>query len=293
MKSFWLILKQLGKSICYFTLFFGVQFIILMALEIYYIFRESVRMAITGVEPDVNVIVEGALDFMLESTNLVGIISGMLTISALWLFFRVRKKKLSVETNMVKMSGQYIPLIVLLGFVLATSISFGLNLLPESVLEAYAEQSSAAFGSSGVIMVLSNMIVAPFVEEIIFRGLILSRLRKALPVTWAVILSSLIFGVAHGQIVWMAYAFILGLFCAILTVKTGSLAAGILLHAVFNVCGTVVPLLCEDITSMPVITVVAIVGAIATAVVMTVIVRMSVKGKDKLVQMEGAPSPNE
>lgn len=279
MKNFW---KQLGKSVCYFLLFFGMQLAWFLVFEVFYIFKESFVAAANGVEPDVMAITEGAMNFMLESTNLVSIISGCLTLVVLWLFFLIRKKNVLKEVQVKAVKGKDVLLIAALGIVFATTISFGLNLLPESMLAEYGDNIQMAIGDSTLIMVISNMLVAPIVEEVIFRGLIFTRMNKAVPTVWAVIISSLVFGIAHGQIVWMAYAFLLGTLCAVMFVKTGSLLASIWLHMVFNICGVVIPTLCAGITSFPVIVAIAVIGLVATVAMLTVILKNNKAEKDTL-----------
>lgn len=285
MKNF---LKQFGKAICYFVLFIGMQFVVTFGFSIIYGIKAGFEMAMQagasdaaqdmGIATeqaafDAQAISQGATDFMMQNLNLISILAGCLTILTLWIFFLIRSKKLLVETNVRKVSVKYVPMIVALGITMSATISFGLSLLPESWLEAYAEQSSMVLGSSGVAMVIANMIVAPIVEEVIFRGLILSRLRKAVPLVWAVVISSVLFGIAHGQIVWIIYAFVLGVILSAVTVKTESLTASILLHMAFNVFGTVIPAVFSNVTSTVACASITIVGAAASAVLLVVMLK--------------------
>ena len=50
----------------------------------------------------------------------------------------------------------------------------------------------------------------------------------------AAVLSALAFGLCHGQPVWMAYAFVLGLVFAFLRLQTGSILPSMLAHFIFN-----------------------------------------------------------
>ncbi len=81
---------------------------------------------------------------------------------------------------------------------------------------------------------LSVAIFAPLVEELIFRGLVLSRLRKAMPAWLAVLLQGLVFGFVHGQLVWIVYATLFGLLLGYVRLRADSLKASILLHMGFN-----------------------------------------------------------
>ena len=84
---------------------------------------------------------------------------------------------------------------------------------------------------------VAAIIFAPLVEEMIFRAGAISNLRKKLPVAVAILLSSLLFSLAHigslnlGQLV---YTFILGAVAALLYVWSDSIYPSIICHFCFN-----------------------------------------------------------
>ena len=58
-----------------------------------------------------------------------------------------------------------------------------------------------------------------------------------MPVAAAVALSSIAFGLFHGQLLWICYAAILGLVMCFVAIKCESVLASILYHMVFNLLG--------------------------------------------------------
>lgn len=76
-------------------------------------------------------------------------------------------------------------------------------------------------------------VVAPFFEELIFRGILLNRLRGLGDVS-AVLLSALAFGFFHLNVYQLAYAFVLGAIFACVALLTGSIRDTFLLHAIIN-----------------------------------------------------------
>lgn len=86
---------------------------------------------------------------------------------------------------------------------------------------------------------LYMVICAPFMEEYVFRKLIVDRTVKYGQGA-AVVMSGLMFGLFHGNVNQFVYAFVLGCFFAFLYVKTGKLKITIALHAIFNFFGGVV-----------------------------------------------------
>ncbi len=87
----------------------------------------------------------------------------------------------------------------------------------------------AQFASSLAVAVLA----APVVEELLFRGLLLGGLlRQATPLV-AVVWSALLFAFVH-PMPWWPLVFVLGVLCAALRLRSGSLWASVSLHAAYN-----------------------------------------------------------
>ena len=99
----------------------------------------------------------------------------------------------------------------------------------------------AAHGPALAVLVLFVAVGAPIVEELFFRGLVLRSIERRLGTVWAVVLSSVLFGLAHpqplsagGQALVMVTLAALGAILATLAVRTGRLGPGIVAHAAFN-----------------------------------------------------------
>lgn len=91
--------------------------------------------------------------------------------------------------------------------------------------------------STDMIWILVYMVlVAPVMEEYIFRKLLVDRtVRYGQGV--AILTSALTFGLFHGNLNQFAYAFVLGLFLAYLYVRTGNIKITIALHMMVNFVG--------------------------------------------------------
>jgi membrane protease YdiL (CAAX protease family) len=87
--------------------------------------------------------------------------------------------------------------------------------------------------SANIIYIIYVMIIPPFVEEFVFRGVILSRLRK-FGDGFAIFGSALLFGMFHGNFIQIPFAFLVGLVFAFLVVRTGNLWITIIIHAINN-----------------------------------------------------------
>lgn len=105
-------------------------------------------------------------------------------------------------------------------------------LLP--VLPFSAPSDAPSAGTADFIIYFIELCVfTPFAEEYIFRGVIFGRLRHG-GFSTAAFWSALLFGLAHGAVPQMVYAFATGLMFAFVYEKTGSLWYSILFHALNN-----------------------------------------------------------
>lgn len=89
---------------------------------------------------------------------------------------------------------------------------------------------------------LVAIIVAPFCEEIFFRGLLFQGMRLRLSVWAAIVLSALLFGIAHGDPGSLPLLVVIGLMLAALRWRTRSLWPGMLLHMLNNALAALVVL---------------------------------------------------
>lgn len=88
------------------------------------------------------------------------------------------------------------------------------------------------------ILVLFVVLLAPLVEELIFRKLFIDRL-ACYGDGCAILFTSVLFGIAHGNFYQFFYTFLLGLLLGYLYTRTGKLRYPFLLHAVTNFLGSV------------------------------------------------------
>ena len=82
--------------------------------------------------------------------------------------------------------------------------------------------------------ILSVVVCAPILEEILFRGLIFESCRERFGGGVAVLISALLFGLVHGVPVQIINAFVVGLIFGYVYLRTGSLLSVILLHVLNN-----------------------------------------------------------
>ena len=87
---------------------------------------------------------------------------------------------------------------------------------------------------------LVAVIVAPFCEEIFFRGYFFQGLRLRLSIWPAVVVSAVIFGLAHGDPGSLVLLIVIGLVLAVVRWRTRSLWPGMALHMLNNFVGALI-----------------------------------------------------
>lgn len=103
----------------------------------------------------------------------------------------------------------------------------------------YSELSEIVFQNQNLFLsMLAVGIFAPIVEELAFRGLMCRRISEYLSDTWGIVLSSIAFGIIHGNMVQFIFAVPLGAVMAIFYKRTGTLWVPIMLHVGVNMTST-------------------------------------------------------
>lgn len=118
-------------------------------------------------------------------------------------------------------------------------LSVGLNLLFAQIpflqdSGRFQETANVQYSVSIVSGVIIFGLIVPIAEELVFRGVLYNRIKRSFGVELAIVLSALIFGLYHGNIVQFLYATILGLVMAYLYEKCELLLAPILFHCAAN-----------------------------------------------------------
>ncbi len=163
---------------------------------------------------------------------------GLLATFAL-LEYRARKRGSSIigETTLSLENPDYRKLAMLFGIGLGISLCLSavFTLLPETFTEHYQVSSEMAFSGTDLwLAVLSALILAPVLEEIIFRGYMLNRLFEGFDEPWALGLCGVIFGLCHTSPLWILYAGFMGVFLARIAVKEDNILYSTAMHMGFN-----------------------------------------------------------
>ena len=128
--------------------------------------------------------------------------------------------------------GQYIVVILF-----ATGLSAVINMLTSWLpieSETYNSLESTISSASPFIQLTAICIIGPIAEELLFRGIIYRRLRDYIGTAGAAVLSGVIFGAVHGNLVQGIYAGLFGIVMALLYEHYGTIWIVIVVHIVNN-----------------------------------------------------------
>lgn len=232
--------RDIGAGLGYFGVYLGVQILV----SISYTLIISIRVMLEQGIQDVGTLLL-AIDLRIRESAL-GLTSlvNAVTLGVFALIFFLRKKNPLGEVRLVPATVRSLLPLVPLGLALNVFVSSLLSLLPPQWLETYQAASSMALGSGmDLFTLLMIALLAPFTEEVLFRGLVYTRFSRALPRWLAIALSALLFGLMHGQPVWVAYTAFLGVALCLAMDRYGSLWGAVALHMAFNAGSLLVALL--------------------------------------------------
>lgn len=91
------------------------------------------------------------------------------------------------------------------------------------------------------LILIITLFTAPLAEEIFFRGIIYSTLKKTLPVSLSRAIQAILFTLFHGTLTHLCPTFIFALFNAYLFDKYKNLKVSMISHICYNACSVLLP----------------------------------------------------
>ncbi len=224
------------KALCYVFLFVVMQSTVISFYTAIVTFGKMLDGTIRSAE-SADVYMEQVMDLVFENIHIALILTACLTLLILFLSFHLRRKNPLEEMCIRPVGAVPLLLSLLLGAALqvVVVVTIAFIPLPSNLLDEMNANSEMLLQGSAILQFVDIAVFTPILEEIIFRGLAFSRLHRGMRTALAVILSAAIFGIAHGTLVAIVYASLLGAVCALLMLRHNrSILTSILCHAGFN-----------------------------------------------------------
>ena len=171
-----------------------------------------------------------------ESNNhIVGFTMVLSGIAMIWHLIHFKYVKFNLK-SFGEVSGKTIGLsipLILAGMIFINLCSEFLG-LPDMMQDTFRAMSRNVFG------IISIAIMAPLVEELLFRGAIQGHLqRKGMKPMYAILIASAVFGIVHMNPIQIPFAFAIGLIFGWLYYRTGSVVPGMIGHFINNSIATI------------------------------------------------------
>ena len=164
------------------------------------------------------------LESMYAHQTEILMVSYFVVLGALWLMARRRAVSIASFTGLQHRTTT------------AFWATIAVNLMPwpESWMEAYQTESGALITARPVLDFIAVVLLAPLVEEMLFRGVIYDAFCMLVPAGAAVVFQGMLFGSIHGSMIWMIYAAFMGCVLGYVRKHTGSVRPCVLMHMAFN-----------------------------------------------------------
>lgn len=235
------VLKQTGKAICYFILYVLGQTIVGFIVQFICGMIAGAQIRNSGLVLTQEELIAYATNFYAGNMGIDLAARAIFTLLFLLVFFAIRKKKVAHELDLRKAPAIKFGAAALGAIFVIFTVNMSLSLLvPQNNLEEFTEASQVLYAYPLWQALLANALLVPILEEVIFRGLLFSRLQKAMPNVIVALITSVAFGLVHGQLIWMIFAFVVGLVLSYVRIKADSILPTIMMHVMINTYATAV-----------------------------------------------------
>lgn len=216
------IVKLIVAPIVYFILSQGVAFI--------YMFYAAFKLGYEskGQLGSVEEITNQLMDMVADKTMLLTLIGALIALPVIYFVFYDKK-----EEKCEKKSAYIWVVLLGMGACVVLNMLISISGLP-NLSPTYQELSKMIYTGNFWFELVTAGIIVPIAEELIFRGVVFKRLRAVTSLTWAIIISSVVFGIMHGNLVQFVYAALLGALMCFVYIRCKSIVAPILLHITAN-----------------------------------------------------------
>ncbi len=179
---------------------------------------------------------EHLAELLQSQTVFLLLVSNFAVLFLYWLAFLFRRDSLGDYAGLTAPRFLSVVGAVIAGVLLHFLVNGLISLLdiPVAMMEEYENEMTTFFDNTLFLVLFAALISAPIVEEVVFRGVLLRALQKALNTPFAIVISSALFAIAHGHPIQMAYSFVVGVLLCLVRIKSKNLWSAMVMHFAFN-----------------------------------------------------------
>ena len=123
-------------------------------------------------------------------------------------------------------------------FIIFIPLLFLISFITQYVMPEYKQQEIVLNFKSIFLedkrILIHVLLIAPIVEEVIFRGYMYRILKSRIPIIFAMIISSTLFSLIHYNVLSYILLFVLSIFLTYIYERNGSIICPIIIHSLFN-----------------------------------------------------------
>lgn len=150
---------------------------------------------------------------------------------------------------------------------------------------AFARYAQTSTNAGVVQRMLLTVVLAPVVEEVLFRGIVFRLVAKHSQLWVAALVSSVAFAATHGTLVHMLPATLMGLTCCAAYVLTGRLGCSVVVHVAYNAFSIYAPFI--PVAQVMFVPLVTIPLALAMCAACCLVMRDKNKWQERLCRPNG------
>ncbi|HDR3652624.1 MULTISPECIES: CPBP family intramembrane glutamic endopeptidase [Bacillus cereus group] len=154
------------------------------------------------------------------------------------IFFFIYRKELMKDTKLSIKLSRSLFVWVLIGIILVFLGQMVGSLLDKSIFQLTTQSantsSTVAAAVISPVALISIVLLAPLVEEFVFRYVAINILTRRFTQTWSILISSLFFSIMHFDFPFIFGYFLIGIVLAVVYVRTNRLLVSFFVHAIMN-----------------------------------------------------------
>jgi len=242
------VLKNIWRIACYPMLYMGVQIVVSVIYIFIYIIFYVMKLVIENINTAFDFKPDEITRQILAPENIL--IPLLISVAVTFLIlYLILKKEWAYDKlfSFGKLRASSVVMCVLFGIAFSFFIDGALTLffgiLPIKIPEQPIDD---LIGGNLILELLSVGILGPFLEEVIFRGIVQKRLTQMMDITAAIILQGFIFGLIHFNILQSSYAAVIGLALGLIYYWTESIWPAVAVHIIFNTTSVVMSYIIGD-----------------------------------------------
>ncbi len=171
-------------------------------------------------------------------------------VAGIWYYFGYVKKEKAVPGNRSlkeTFKGWPDAVFILTGAIAAWGLAGTLSsictlLMPKTAENVNSALNMALGDGAQIIGLISAIILAPITEELIMRGIIFRRSKRAFGIVGCILISTILFSVMHLNVIQGIYVIPMGLFWGYVAYRYNSVIPCICCHMINNFIGMLVPI---------------------------------------------------